>query len=115
MGTGRRVRALGLGLVVFTVGIAGSWNGGPAPGDDARLHAGGQLISFGIATADARPAQRVQRREDVRSSRMNEAQAAHFDSLPAGCVQRGRYWYCGGTYYEQVNFDGREVYRVTTP
>ncbi len=73
-------------------------------------NAGGQAprISIGVSEAQARPARRVARRTSRRTVRRHVA-------LPGGCPLSGRYYYCGGVYYEEVVDNGATVYIVVTP
>lgn len=55
------------------------------------------------------------RRVARRTSRRTARRQSYLRSLPAGCVRRGGYWYCGGVYYQSVVQDGATVYVVVNP
>jgi len=95
--------AAGLGV---TVGIDRS--GGLAS-------AGWPSVSLGTGVAQAQPARRMTRRTARRTARRTSARMNYYNSLPAGCVLRGPYHYCGGVYYDQIVRDGATVYVVVTP
>ncbi|PRY22165.1 hypothetical protein CLV78_10789 [Aliiruegeria haliotis] len=101
-----------LWVTAFAAGLVFSWTSGPVEtitGTDLS----GRL---GFAVAEARPGARTVRRVDRRTTRRTvAATTAYLSTLPGNCPQRGRYWYCDGTYYEQVNHEGQDVYVVVTP
>lgn len=67
-------------------------------------------VSF--SAASAQPERRASRRTARRTSRRVNRRDNYINTLPAGCVRRGAYWYCGGIYYQSVVQDGRTVYVV---
>jgi len=80
------------------------------PGGDAPLGAKTPVLGFATAAAQQPVGQnrRVARRTARRTTRRN----TYINTLPAGCVRRNAYWYCGGIYYQPVVQDGRTVYVV---
>lgn len=70
---------------------------------------GAGLLGFAAASADTvGTTRRVARRTARRTTRRND----YINTLPAGCVRRNAYWYCGGIYYQPVVQNGRTVYIV---
>jgi hypothetical protein len=107
-----RASRVALAAAAFALGLSLSWQGVPHWGSTPTDTATG----FGLTTAEARPGMRTARRVDRRTTRRTVARTtAYLDTLPADCIVRGQYWYCGGTYYEKAMESGREVYMVVTP
>ncbi len=71
--------------------------------------------SVAIATAEAQSGRRVARRTARRTSRRTSARMNYYQTLPARCVWRPPYHYCGGVYYEPVVQSGVTVYVIVTP
>ncbi len=67
-------------------------------------------ISFGVSEAQAARgvAVRTTRRVTRRTVR-------RYTVLPVGCPLSGRYYYCGGCYYQAVVEGGTTVYIIVTP
>lgn len=61
------------------------------------------------------PERRSMRRTARRTARRTSERVAYRNSLPAGCVRRGAYWYCGGVYYQQSVQNGVTIYIVVNP
>ena len=66
-------------------------------------------------TAEAQNYRAQSRRVSRRTARRTTRRHSYIRSLPAGCVLRGAYHYCGGVYYQPVVESGATVYIVVTP
>ena len=72
--------------------------------------------SGGLFTAaEAQTPRAVDRRVSRRTARRTTRRVEYRNSLPAGCVRRPPYWYCGGVYYNSVVQGGQTVYVIVTP
>jgi hypothetical protein len=80
---------------------------------------GAATLVPGIATAEAGPRlrqnRRVARRTARRTTRRVNRRQDYYNALPGGCVLRAGYHYCGGVYYEPLVQGGRTVYVVVNP
>ena len=75
----------------------------------------GYTVQVGYSGALAAPRHHV-RRVSRRTSRRTAARtSAYLHALPAGCVWRAPYHYCGGVYYQPVQQSGQTVYVVVNP
>ena len=83
----------------------------PLPATDGQRASG--FLQFSSAKADQPAGQnrRVARRTARRTTNRND----YYNSLPAGCVRRNAYWYCGGVYYQPVVQNGTTVYVIVNP
>lgn len=73
-------------------------------------------VGLGEAKAGYRAqSRRVARRTARRTSRRVNRRYNYYNALPAGCLLRGAYYYCGGVYYQSVVQDGATVYIIVTP
>jgi hypothetical protein len=84
-----------------------------------RAAGGTATLVPGIATAEAGPRlrqnRRVARRTARRTARRVNRRQNYFNALPGGCVLRAGYHYCGGVYYQPLVQGGRTVYVVVNP
>jgi hypothetical protein len=84
-----------------------------------RTAGGTATLVPGIATAEAGPRlrqnRRVARRTARRTARRVNRRQNHYNALPGGCVLRAGYHYCGGVYYQPLVQGGRTVYVVVNP
>ncbi len=55
------------------------------------------------------------RRTSRRTARRTTRRVIRRSTLPAGCVWRAPYHYCGGVYYEPIVESGGTVYVVVNP
>lgn len=72
------------------------------------------LLSPSKAFAQARPVAAT-RGTARRTARRTTRRVVRRNTLPAGCVRRGAYYYCGGVYYQPVVEGGATVYIVVNP
>ncbi|MEM6677932.1 MAG: hypothetical protein AAF675_08675 [Pseudomonadota bacterium] len=74
-------------------------------------------LSLSVATqgAEAQTYRAQSRRVARRTARRTSRRQDYIRSLPAGCVLRGAYHYCGGVYYQPVVQSGTTVYIIVTP
>ena len=73
---------------------------------------GVMAVRIALAPAAAQTPQDQDRRVARRTARRTSRRVSYRNSLPAGCVKRGAYWYCGGVYYQSVVQNGATVYVV---
>ncbi len=83
----------------------------PIPAPDGSGSAG--LLHFSSATAQQPIPQ--DRRVSRRTARRTTNRNTYYNALPAGCVRRNAYWYCGGVYYQPVVQNGATVYIIVNP
>lgn len=100
--TKRKLCALAVFAAVAVVGPLEVRLDDPKTSAIVSLKAGGAM-----AQAPRGQARRVARRTARRVVRRN--------TLPAGCIRRGAYWYCGGVYYQALSEGGVTVYIVVNP
>jgi hypothetical protein len=50
-----------------------------------------------------------------RTTRRTVRRMHYYNALPAGCIWRAPYHYCGGIYYEPVVQNGQNVYIIVNP
>lgn len=100
--------ALALGLAVLTGASPEIRSVGPTGTEEPSF-------GFGVSEAMAQPARRVARRTARRTTRRTERRQDYLRSLPAGCVWRAPYHFCGGVYYAPRVVDGANVFVVVTP
>lgn len=72
-------------------------------------------LTIAHQTAEAQNYRAQSRRVSRRTARRTTRRHSYIRSLPAGCVLRGAYHYCGGVYYQPVVQSGATVYIVVTP
>lgn len=94
----------GAAAVAFGLGV----NVPPASTPDGTSRSA--LLQFSTASAEQPVGQN--RRVSRRTARRTTRRRTSINTLPAGCVRRNAYWYCGGIYYQPVVQGGRTVYVV---
>ncbi len=106
----------GLAGLAFCVGL--TWNVAPekkAETETVRTLGAVTLFTPAVAQPARRSVRRTARRTSRRTARRTTARYNYYSRLPAGCVWRSPYHYCGGVYYQQVVRDGAQVYIIVTP
>ena len=102
---------LTVAAAAFAVGLSAQASTPGTPGGGISL----PTVAFVGEAAAQSPERRSMRRTARRTARRTSQRVAYRNSLPAGCVRRGAYWYCGGVYYQQSVQDGATVYIIVNP
>lgn len=99
-------RTIIAGAAALALGLGASISAIPSPD--------GGFSGFGLAvsSASAQTPQATDRRVARRTARRTSQRVSYRNTLPAGCVKRNAYWYCGGIYYQAVVQNGTTVYVV---
>ena len=105
----RKILTTGSFAAAFVVGL------GFHPAIDTAPETGTVSLTLAHETAEAQNYRAQSRRVSRRTARRTSRRQAYLRSLPAGCVLRGAYHYCGGVYYQPVVQSGATVYVVVTP
>lgn len=106
------------GLAGLALGIGFTWHAGPAENAVtglAQTLGSVTLFTPAVAQPARRSVRRTARRTSRRTARRTSARYNYYNRLPAGCVWRSPYHYCGGVYYQQVVHNGAQVYIIVTP